>query len=126
MPVRWETITKIGSAPNAAKPKPAGEEKPTGEKNPGNIGLRNRIAPPGLRSFTLSIKTFAHRSLAGSPARVGVSGGPPPSKQFGGGDDAPNALGSSIGFRCLKHRKPPNTPFPVKLPVGKIHYIEVT
>lgn len=33
---------KIGSAPNAERPKLSGEEDPTRERNPGNIGRRNR------------------------------------------------------------------------------------
>ena len=48
MRVRADGKLKIGSAPNAVKPKPGGEEKPTGERNPGNIGLKNRIDPVKL------------------------------------------------------------------------------
>ena len=32
--------------------------------------------------------------------------------------------GTAPLFVCLNHRKPTDHPFPVRLPVGKIHYIE--
>jgi len=56
---------------NAVRPNPSGEEKQTGERNHGNIGLRNRIETISISRFRLPQTLQAHHQAFSARLSVG-------------------------------------------------------